>query len=1018
MDFGLARRSSSDDVQVTQSGAIMGTPAYMSPEQVEGDQDKIGPQADIYALGIIMYELITGEMPYKGSLMSILQQIALNNPEKPSNLRTDLDPRMEQICLKMMAGDLSTRYQSMDEVAADLQELARAPRKEFKQRASSGKSIQQNSIATVTEESDPATISIETHSITEQRREKRAASKSKRKTSSRFSSSGGNKKLLISAGVIGFLLMGIVFFVRVGKYDVQITIDDPGITLSVDGDVLNIKDGQDVYQLSAGPHKLQLQKDGLKTLVEEFTVTKDGKTALTAKVMNGKLGAIFNSAKPSVSDSFDDGETTNADIASVVPTTGDGPTMEMSPNKRSEGDAASDPQVIESVAYPGKFALAFPERGENYVEMPTLDSALMGELLREKKLNLTIEFWLKRDEKQISPHDHYAGWSSSYLFVRSAAGSAYVEGGEWGGRGAPPIGFYDTAAPTRTLKNEAVWTHVAAVLINPTEYRLFIDGKLVDTKAAEWGWPGSDDPFRLMAQAAGMMGETRVSTTARYDKDFTPEFGFKPDEHTLALYHFDEGTGDVLKDSSGNGHDGKITGAMWIKTGAMPAPPLSEPVPSQAGERSYVLSFPGGVENFVDVPTLIGKDFDRGPCTIETWYRLDPGASEMQFVVGLWRERTLLIGDFNGSYEKHCAFGRWHGTIWDDSTKTRSDPSTWTHAALVRDETRNCRLYVNGRYVAESKVEQCPAPFRIGIMFAGEISETRVSSVARYTGDFAPANRFEPDQHTLALYHFDEGTGDVLKDSSGNGHHGKIVGAKWLQLDDHSAEFAAPALSDSPANERGESDTSASLYFANVEDEVVIPTLSDETDPLTIELWLQLASNDYIAHSQVLGFAHDMSIVTNANGVLDFQMAETGSEDGPLQGTDNRGVNQPIHIAGVRDPELNEIRLYHDGKLIQTSPGEIQRGTGNLQIASKEYQWIGNEDHQFNGWIDEVRISRSVRYREDFTPQRRFDQDAETTALYHFEEGTGDILKDSSGNGHHGKIIGAKWMSDRVLKSR
>ena len=125
MDFGLARRSSSDDVQVTQSGAILGTPAYMAPEQVAGDQTAINHQVDIYALGVIMYELITGEMPFKGNLMALLQQISLNNPKKPSQLRPNIDPRLETICLKMIAGDQKQRYQSMNEVAADLQDPSR-----------------------------------------------------------------------------------------------------------------------------------------------------------------------------------------------------------------------------------------------------------------------------------------------------------------------------------------------------------------------------------------------------------------------------------------------------------------------------------------------------------------------------------------------------------------------------------------------------------------------------------------------------------------------------------------------------------------------------------------------------------------------------------------------------------------------------------------------------------------------------------------------------------------------------
>jgi WD40 repeat protein/serine/threonine protein kinase len=66
--------------------------------------------------------------------------------------------------------------------------------------------------------------------------------------------------------------------------------------------------------------------------------------------------------------------------------------------------------------------------------------------------------------------------------------------------------------------------------------------------------------------------------------------------------------------------------------------------------------------------------------------------------------------------------------------------------------------------------------------FHGIIDEVRISNVARYTKDFKPEKRFENDEHTLALYHFDEGRGKVLKDSSGNGHHGKIIGAKWVKV--------------------------------------------------------------------------------------------------------------------------------------------------------------------------------------------------------------------------------------------
>jgi serine/threonine protein kinase len=70
MDFGLARRVD-EDIQLTTPGRILGTPAYMSPEQVEGDPEKIGPATDIYSLGVILYQMLTDRLPFKGSLTAV-----------------------------------------------------------------------------------------------------------------------------------------------------------------------------------------------------------------------------------------------------------------------------------------------------------------------------------------------------------------------------------------------------------------------------------------------------------------------------------------------------------------------------------------------------------------------------------------------------------------------------------------------------------------------------------------------------------------------------------------------------------------------------------------------------------------------------------------------------------------------------------------------------------------------------------------------------------------------------------
>ena len=89
MDFGLARRTNKEDSRLTQSGLVMGSPAYMSPEQVEGDIEKIGPASDIYSLGIIFYELLTGQVPFRGSIASVIGQIVTTaaNRESPRRAR-------------------------------------------------------------------------------------------------------------------------------------------------------------------------------------------------------------------------------------------------------------------------------------------------------------------------------------------------------------------------------------------------------------------------------------------------------------------------------------------------------------------------------------------------------------------------------------------------------------------------------------------------------------------------------------------------------------------------------------------------------------------------------------------------------------------------------------------------------------------------------------------------------------------------------------------------------------------
>jgi serine/threonine protein kinase len=125
MDFGLAKRTS-EDVQVTMAGMIIGTPGYMSPEQVNADPRKIGPATDIYSLGVMLYQMLSGRLPFQGTLTSVLSQIGSTPPPPPSGFDEGLpkDCLIERICLKMMAKSPEDRFPSMNDVVAALEQLS------------------------------------------------------------------------------------------------------------------------------------------------------------------------------------------------------------------------------------------------------------------------------------------------------------------------------------------------------------------------------------------------------------------------------------------------------------------------------------------------------------------------------------------------------------------------------------------------------------------------------------------------------------------------------------------------------------------------------------------------------------------------------------------------------------------------------------------------------------------------------------------------------------------------------
>ena len=556
--------------------------------------------------------------------------------------------------------------------------------------------------------------------------------------------------------------------------------------------------------------------------------------------------------------------------------------------------------------------------------------------------------------------------------------------------------------------------HLAAVSTGK-ELRLYVDGQLAGTQTLVNPLPPTPGLVHALVSGGdaasyrpfdGTIDEVRISKVARYDKAFTPAPRLEPDVDTLALYHCDEGTGDVLGDASGHGHEGKLIGVRWVRAdGSANLPsPLAGAGPGASGPAPAASTL-DLLATFDPARSLVGAadqaNWQRAGTELTFTGRGQAGLVKFPYPLAdryyrLEIEFTRTAGDGGFNIDLPLKAGMFTVNL---------DERGRTGLARTGQATRTERIETGRRYRVSVTMAREGTADRIALELDGR-------PILAWTGDRqqvvnAPWKEPASDDTQRAGLWIPPG------ESRFTFHRATVT---WL--DEVATSPPAPPATGAAATPTGSASAprTPAGYALDLsgtgdgESQVFVDKLPVSTaGKLTAECWVvpRGAGEPQINYPLVNLGGHRFALKQyGRRWVFNCRRGSTKDYDN-LSTTVDVVPGQAAHLAAVADGR--EMRLYVQGKLAGRMPLTVPFEVGDYPMVLGGAKAERPDWDLFDGLIDEVRISSTARYSGDFTPVARFEPDAHTLALYHCDEGTGNVLVDSSGHGRSGRIKGATW---------